>query len=174
MVTIVITAYKHQGQCFIPEVPENIIQDVTGHRSMKALRKYERGSNIQQQAASCLLTGTSSQNFADEVKRIELEKHVQTKTATVDCSGSKISMPTISPVISGSAKVNIFSPGNTPSKNIMPSNKDDSSFNGLFKDVDLNEFFCFKVEYLLLSVNCSKHSDITFLVIIIFVVNGDN
>jgi len=66
------------------------------------------------QAASNLLTGTSSQNFTDEVERIELEKHVQTKTATVDCSGSKIPMLTISPV------------------------------------------------------NCSKHSDITMLVIINF------
>ena len=130
---------------FQSEVLEKIIQDFTGHRSVKALRKYERVGNAQQQAASNLLTGTSSQNFADEVKRIELEKQVQTKTATVDCSCSKIPMPTISPVISGSATVNftinIFPPGTISSKNVMPSKKDDSSFNELFKDVDLNEFF---------------------------------
>jgi len=37
--------------------------------------------------------------------------------------------------------INIFPPGTISSKNVMPSKKDDSSFNELFKDVDLNEFF---------------------------------
>ena len=39
-------------------VPEKIIQDHTGHRSIEALRMYERSSAQQQEAASSILSNS--------------------------------------------------------------------------------------------------------------------
>ena len=57
MVTVVNAAYGHQGGSVIfqSKVLEKNIQDVTGHRSVKAQRKEL--AIQQQQAASNLLTG---------------------------------------------------------------------------------------------------------------------
>ena len=55
---------------FQKEVPEKVIQEITGHRSLKALRKYEKVSSVQKIAASNILTGASKENFNAEVKRL--------------------------------------------------------------------------------------------------------
>ena len=42
------------------DVPENHIQEQTGHWSLKALQVYEHTTTHQQQAVSCLLSSTKS------------------------------------------------------------------------------------------------------------------
>ena len=46
-------------------VPEKVIQDFTGHQSVKALRQYEKVASIQKSAATNILTGTSHE-FSSE------------------------------------------------------------------------------------------------------------
>ena len=46
-------------------VPEKVIQERTGHRSLEALRIYERSDSQQHQAVSNILS-SSSDNYTDQ------------------------------------------------------------------------------------------------------------
>ena len=52
-------------------VPEKLVQERTGHRSVEALRSYERTSKTQQKAVSVLLTSSTAANFFELVKVAE-------------------------------------------------------------------------------------------------------
>ena len=53
------------------EVPEKLIQERTGHRSLKALRVYEWSSDNQHQAVPSLLSSSSSTTYGLEVNKIK-------------------------------------------------------------------------------------------------------
>ena len=53
---------------FRGNVPENIIQNVTGHRSLEALRKYEHISTEQHQVVSKVMTSTKPVDYETEIK----------------------------------------------------------------------------------------------------------
>ena len=48
-------------------VPEKVIQERTGHRSIEALRVYERTNTHQQQAASNILSGLPVRTYAEQM-----------------------------------------------------------------------------------------------------------
>ena len=48
-------------------VPETIIQKTTGHRSLKALHQYERGSTVQHEAVSKVLMSSTPVTFSEEI-----------------------------------------------------------------------------------------------------------
>lgn len=62
-------------QMFASNVPEKIIQSRTGHRSLQALRLYERPSDEQHQAVSNILTSSSDkkQFQVEASKRVTYE-----------------------------------------------------------------------------------------------------
>ena len=53
------------------EVPEKLIQERTGHRSLKALRVYERSTEQQYQAVSSLLSSSNETTFQQEVTKVK-------------------------------------------------------------------------------------------------------
>ena len=56
-------------------VPEKIIQSTTGHRSVDALRCYERVSDEQQQATSRVLTARDPNvSFNAEMSRVQVQQ----------------------------------------------------------------------------------------------------
>jgi len=79
-------------ELFQHEVPEMVIQDFTGHRSVKALRKYEKVAVMQKLAASNILTATSvAENFSAEVQKVHAESKglisQQSSHNATNCSG---------------------------------------------------------------------------------------
>ena len=48
-------------------VPEKVIQDRTGHRSLEALRVYERTSALQQETASNILSSSSNSTYSPQI-----------------------------------------------------------------------------------------------------------
>ena len=55
------------------DVPENLMQERTGHRSLKALRVYEHTTTHQQQAVSSLLSSTRSHfTFQQHLTKVSL------------------------------------------------------------------------------------------------------
>ena len=67
-------------------VPEKVIQERTGHRSLDSLRVYERTSTHQQQAASNILSGSNVQTYAEQVQIAK--HHSQTSTLSISPSPS--------------------------------------------------------------------------------------
>ena len=53
------------------QVPEKIIQERTGHRSLECLRMYERTSDKQQQAVSNILSSHSQSSYHAEMTKLE-------------------------------------------------------------------------------------------------------
>ena len=64
---------------YIAKVPERTIQERTGHRSLEALRKYERPTSNEIQAVSNLLTTDQPRTSYDA----ELEKTYVQESASV-------------------------------------------------------------------------------------------
>ena len=56
------------ARLFAANVPEKMIQQRTGHRSVEALRLYERTSVAQEQTVSSLLVGTQPSSFVERLK----------------------------------------------------------------------------------------------------------
>ena len=52
------------------EVPEKIIQEKTGHRSLECLRMYERTSEKQQQSVSNILSSSSQSTYNTQVAKL--------------------------------------------------------------------------------------------------------
>ena len=55
---------------FQAEAPEKVIQEFTGHRSVEALRQYEKIANQQKQATCIVLTVTSSTSYSGELEKL--------------------------------------------------------------------------------------------------------
>ena len=70
------------------EVPEKIIQERTGHRSLDSLRIYERTSEKQQQAVTNILSSTSETNYHTQLARLDSNSH----NVTVCPSTSNVSL----------------------------------------------------------------------------------
>lgn len=75
------------SEMFDSHVPEKVIQDFTGHCSLKALRQYEKVSAVQKQAASNILMGTSK-DFTKEVKKLQ-DKEVEKCTRYSSWEGKR-------------------------------------------------------------------------------------
>ena len=109
------------SEMFVSHVPENVIQEFIGHRSLKALRQYEKVSTVQKQAANNILMG-ASKDFTKEVDKLqdtevekvqdtEVEKVQETRIEKLQGSSQHVTssatstnpfpfqMPTFSPVI---------------------------------------------------------------------------
>ena len=57
---------------FRSDAPEKVVKEFTGHRSVKALRQYEKVASKQKEAACNILTGgTSASSFSAEVEKLE-------------------------------------------------------------------------------------------------------
>ena len=67
-------------------VPEKVIQERTGHRSLDSLRVYERTSTHQQQAASNILSSSNVHTYAEQVQIAK--HHSQTSTLSISPSPS--------------------------------------------------------------------------------------
>ena len=66
-------------QLYTAGVPEKIIQERTGHRSVECLRSYERTSEKQHHAVSKILSSSSELNFQTEMNKLEThESHLFT------------------------------------------------------------------------------------------------
>ena len=59
------------SRMYSKEVPEKIIQERSGHKSLIALRRYEHTSMEQQGAVSSLLSSTSSTSYKERVEKEE-------------------------------------------------------------------------------------------------------
>lgn len=55
------------SELFVVSVPEHLIQQCTGHRSIEALRLYEWPTEQQQQAVSDILSSTTSKVYTELV-----------------------------------------------------------------------------------------------------------
>ena len=76
-------------EMFAANVPEKLIQSRTGHRSLEALRLYERPTQEQQQAVSNVLTGRSVEPrmFGRELSNVQLTGTSHSRSAN---NGSQI------------------------------------------------------------------------------------
>ena len=84
---------QEQRPCLQAQVPENMIKDVTVHKSSKALALYEHPTLAQKQALSEVLVGgpgsSSSTSFSEEVNKLRCnqsavqrsEHHLHAKSA---------------------------------------------------------------------------------------------
>ena len=102
-------------ELFRHHAPEHVIQQFTGHRSVTALRQYEKVAVEQQKAACNILTGASSNDFNAEVQKMNDPQKSDEKTSVIrlptaskpvqsSISTKEItSMPPISPIINGSS-----------------------------------------------------------------------
>ena len=61
-------------ELFQSEAPEEVIQGITGHSSVSALRQYERPGDVQKQAACNVLTAASSHSYPKEIEKINNTK----------------------------------------------------------------------------------------------------
>ena len=58
-------------QMYEKGIPEKLIQERTGHRSLEALRTYERTNSRQHQAVSNLLLTTTNTHYVQEMQRFQ-------------------------------------------------------------------------------------------------------
>ena len=73
-------------------VPEKVIQERTGHRSLEGLRSYERSNEQQHQAASAVLSAPKQQMYAYS----EHSSTFRRQTNTLNLQHSCLAMPGIS------------------------------------------------------------------------------
>ena len=144
-------------EIFRHHTPEHVIQQFTGHRSITALRQYEKVAVEQQKAASNILTGASSNDFNTEVQKLNNPRKSDERTsvmplpATIKPVQSSIStkgmtsMPPISPIINGSSGTINFTVKICPSGSISvghtATTNENDQYQDLLKDNDFTEFF---------------------------------
>ena len=137
-------------ELFQKEVPEKIIQEVTGHRSVKALRQYERVSNAQKEAACNILTGSESKNFNTEVEKVSTSTSSSIPPDTLGqnlitgkCSSSAFPIPAqvFSPVINSNSSGIINFTINIGS--LETQKKSASSYDHLFEGINMEDFVSF-------------------------------
>ena len=75
-------------QLFDAGVPQRIIQERTGHKSVLSLRTYERISNHQNQAVSNILTSSTSGSFQEEVATVKAAS-IKIDTGDLDAAIAK-------------------------------------------------------------------------------------
>ena len=90
------------SQMFAANVPERLIQSRTGHRSLEALRLYERPSHEQQQAVSRILTSSGT------------ERHFGTDLSNVSAANRSATSCTVSHTAASCAQSHTSSVGFGP------------------------------------------------------------
>ena len=68
------------SELFEAGVPEKIIKERTGHRSLEALRLYERTTSNQHQAVSKVLSGQRKTTFQEAVRQQSVDHPTSTYT----------------------------------------------------------------------------------------------
>ena len=123
-------------ELFQSNVPEKVIQNITGHRSLKALRQYEKVGDTQKQAASNILTGTTSQTYAAETEKL---------IPSSNTSGNlPLPMPVFSPVLNCNSTGTVnFTVNMYPTGNIAIGNtanvEEEIDFHELFEGIDVTK-----------------------------------
>ncbi len=107
-------------ELYAAEVPEKIIQEQTGHRSIEGLRLYERTSDKQHQAVSNILSSSSTSTYHSQI-------------AKLDCSSQNLAMNTSSSIVPNmsynNCQVNInFNQGSAPPVNFSSNQPSDIAF----------------------------------------------
>ena len=117
-------------QLFQNDIPEKVIQEVTGHRSTKALRQYERVAIQQKQVASNILTSGSSSK----------ELYPQPKGNIPGPPSLGFPMPVLSSVFSGHGGTVNFTVNICPSGNIsVGCNDTEKTYEKLFEGIELED-----------------------------------
>jgi len=119
---------------FQVEAPEKVIQEFTGHRSVKALQHYEKVASQQKQAACNILNGGApATSFSTEVEKLHsMQQSPNLLSPQVLYPPNNVSIittrPTISPhiSISGNCTIN-FTVNVSPSGNFAIDNAQQSS-----------------------------------------------
>ena len=144
-------------ELFQRHAPEHVIQQFTGHRSVTALRQYEKVAVEQQKAACNILTGASSNDFSAEVQKVNnphksddstvrspfpaSSKSVQSSMITKETP----SMPSLSPIINGSSGTINFTVNICPTGSISVGHtaavSETEQYDDLLKDIDFTVFF---------------------------------
>lgn len=147
-------------ELFQAEVPEKVIQDMTGHRSVKALRQYEKVSDVQKKAACNILTGKAVNNYHNEVERVKEDNGPDTKSKSAlgdvmksmgsACnSAMPLQLGAFNPVINSNSTGTVnFIVNVCPSGNMAVGNKNEARYDkqnidiaALMDGVDIENFF---------------------------------
>lgn len=80
---------------YVKGVPEKIIAEKSGHRSLKALRAYERTSSVQEKAAvECVQSGKQFEESVTEEAMASAEEKIQPfSVAPTECKQKKPGVP---------------------------------------------------------------------------------
>ena len=86
------------SEMFAQQVPEKLIQERTGHRSLEALRTYERSNEEQHRAVSSVLCETKRSNYSQQLiqhstKSRSLSIHGMPSTSATESQSSSFAMP---------------------------------------------------------------------------------
>jgi hypothetical protein len=132
MVTIPTTVFKLQEQhsFFHNDVPEKVIQEVTGHRSTKALRQYERVAVQQKQVASNILTGGRGVGQSSVTSAFQ---------APFGMAPGNFPMPVISPVFNNGHGTINFTVNVCPGNVSVGANCSEASYEKLLEGIDLKD-----------------------------------
>ena len=76
------------SRLFACNVPEKVIQEKTGHRSLAGLRSYERTTTQQEQAVAKILESSGATTFSDECSKENRDPEVVDQKPTVPPSTS--------------------------------------------------------------------------------------
>jgi len=148
-------------ELFQSEVTENVIQGMTGHRSVRALCQYERVGDVQKKAACNILTGTSVQSYNEEsvqsyneeiqkannIEKNELQLPQVVKDQPTITSSVSLQMPTFSPIVNSNGTgtinfvVNICPTGNMSMGNSTEVKCQNNEFDTLLEGIDVDDLF---------------------------------
>ena len=86
------------SEMFARQVPEKLIQERTGHRSLEALRTYERSNEEQHRAVSSVLCETKRSNYSQQLtqhstKSRSLSIHGMPSTSATESQSSSFVTP---------------------------------------------------------------------------------
>lgn len=126
-------------ELFQSEAPEKVIQGITGHRSVSALRQYERVGDLQKKAACNILTGVSSHSYPKEIEKMnnaeknEPQQQVSMERSTIT-SAIPFQMSGFSPVVNSNG-------GNIDIKNSTEVKSESNDYDSLLEGIDVDELF---------------------------------
>ena len=115
-------------------IPEHLIQQHTGHRSIEALRLYERPTQQQQRAVSDVLASTSVKSYTEA-----MVPHPATPTGPMPTATYKTSSPS-HPAQSVPPSTSNFSVSHSTTTGGIFSTEDATIVDKLFAGVDSNTF----------------------------------
>ena len=140
-------------ELFQSEAPEKVIQGITGHRSIQALRQYERVGDLQKKAACNILTGASLQNYPKEVEKMnksdntgDQQPQVPTEKNLIT-SAMPLQLTGFAPVVNSNSTgtvnfvVNICPTGHIGIKNSTKVKNESTDHDALLEGIDVDDLF---------------------------------